>query len=54
MKGTLTLEEAKDTYLNMSQFHKGFIWVNGHNLGRYWDAGPQYKLYCPGVWLKEG
>lgn len=30
------------------------LWVNGKNLGRYWNVGPQYKLYCPGVWLKKG
>jgi beta-galactosidase len=23
-------------------------------LGRYWDIGPQERLFCPGVWLKEG
>jgi beta-galactosidase len=30
------------------------LWVNGHNLGRYWKIGPQQTLYCPGVWLKSG
>ncbi len=33
---------------------KGYIWINGHNLGRYWNIGPQNRLYCPGVWLKKG
>jgi beta-galactosidase len=28
--------------------------VNGHNLGRYWDIGPQTKLYCPASWLVKG
>lgn len=37
----------------MSLFKKGYVWVNGRNLGRYWERGPQFKLYCPGVWLKE-
>ncbi|MDB5143235.1 MAG: beta-galactosidase, partial [Mucilaginibacter sp.] len=27
---------------------------NGHNLGRYWDIGPQKRLYCPAPWLKKG
>ena len=46
--------KTKDTYLDMKGFYKGFIWVNGHNLGRFWRVGPQFRLFCPGVWLKEG
>ncbi len=38
----------------MSHYRKGFVWVNGHNLGRYWDTGPQRHLYCPASWLKKG
>jgi beta-galactosidase len=30
------------------------VWVNGHNLGRYWNIGPQHRLYCPAGWLKRG
>ncbi len=30
------------------------VWVNGHNLGRYWNIGPQQTLYVPGPWLKAG
>lgn len=37
----------------MKNFTKGYVWVNGRNLGRYWNKGPQLKLFCPGVWLKE-
>lgn len=47
------LEEIGDTYLNMNNFTKGYVWINGRNLGRYWKKGPQQKLFCPGVWLKE-
>lgn len=28
--------------------------VNGQNLGRYWDIGPQETLYLPGAWLDQG
>lgn len=28
--------------------------MNGYNLGRYWNKGPQVKLFLPGVWLKKG
>ena len=36
-------------------FTKGFILVNGKNIGRYYNtAGPQKTLYLPACWLKEG
>jgi beta-galactosidase len=33
---------------------KGYVWINGHNLGRYWSAGPQQALFVPAPWLKAG
>lgn len=30
------------------------MFVNRMNLGRYWNKGPQQKLFLPGVWLKKG
>lgn len=54
MKTTFNLDKVGDTYFNMKNFYKGYVWVNGRNIGRYWDLGPQYKLFCPGVWLKKG
>lgn len=53
-RGSFQLEEAADTYFDLSKYEKGLVWVNGHNLGRYWKIGPQTRLYCPGVWLKRG
>lgn len=53
-KGTFDLSEVADTYINVSNYQKGLVWVNGHNLGRYWDIGPQYRLYCPAPFLKKG
>jgi beta-galactosidase len=53
-KGTFQLDSTADTYLDMSAWKKGIVWVNGHNLGRYWYVGPQQRLYCPGPWLKKG
>lgn len=43
-----------DTMLDVSGWGKGMVWVNGINLGRFWDIGPQYTLYLPGCWIKEG
>lgn len=43
-----------DTFLDLSEFGKGMVWVNGHNLGRYWAIGPQQRLYLPAPWLRQG
>ncbi len=53
-KGEFELKETGDTYLDVSKWEKGVVWVNGHNLGRYWNIGPQTRLYCPTPWLKKG
>ena len=53
-KGEFDLTTVGDTYLDVSQWEKGVVWVNGHNLGRYWNIGPQKQLYCPAPWLKKG
>ena len=37
----------------MQGFTKGYVFVNGFNLGRYWKIGPQKSLYLPGSLLKE-
>lgn len=52
--GNFSLESLGDTYIDMQNFQKGIVWVNGHNLGRYWNIGPQQHLYCPAPWLKKG
>jgi beta-galactosidase len=53
-RGTFDLAATGDTYLDMSGWKKGVLWVNGRNLGRYWDIGPQKRLYCPAPFLKPG
>jgi beta-galactosidase len=52
--GHFDLTETGDTYFDMSNYTKGILYVNGHNLGRYWNIGPQQRLYCPASWLKKG
>jgi beta-galactosidase len=52
--GSFTLDRVADTFIDMTGYRKGVVWVNGHNLGRYWDIGPQKRLYCPAPWLKVG
>ena len=53
-KGNFFLASAGDTFLDVSNFKKGVAWVNGHNLGRYWEIGPQKRLYCPASFLRQG
>jgi len=53
-KGTFNLDQVADTYLDLSNWGKGVVWLNGHNLGRYWGIGPQQTLYMPAEWLKKG
>ena len=53
-RGFIDLADIGDTYLDMSGWTKGVVWVNGQNLGRYWDIGPQKRLFCPASFLKKG
>ena len=55
-RGTLHIAGTPtDTFLDSRGFSKGYIWVNGQNLGRYWEtAGPQHTLYVPGPFLHTG
>ena len=47
-------KQTGDTFLNFKGWGKGFAFVNGFNIGRFWDKGPQKKLYIPGPLLKQG
>ncbi|MCC5895631.1 MAG: beta-galactosidase [Alkalibacterium sp.] len=53
-KFSFTIDEIHDTFVDMSGWGKGCVFINGFNLGRFWDKGPQYKLYLPAPLLKEG
>lgn len=52
--GSFMLSKTGDTYLDLSKWGKGCVWINGHHLGRYWNVGPQQTIYVPAEWLKEG
>ena len=47
-------EEQADTFLDLEGFGKGCAFINGFNLGRFWEIGPQKRLYLPGPLLKKG
>lgn len=52
--GTFNLDKVGDTFVDMQDWGKGIVFVNGINLGRYWKVGPQQTLYLPGCFLKKG
>ncbi len=47
-------EEIGDTFVDFTGWGKGFAVINGHHLGRFWEIGPQKRLYVPGPWLNKG
>lgn len=49
-----TLEELRDTYLDMQDWTRGVVFVNGFNLGRYSRLSPYLTLYLPGPLLHLG
>lgn len=53
-KTTVRLERTGDCYLDMADWNKGYLWVNGHLLGRYWRIGPQQRLFCPAPFWRQG
>ena len=52
--GTFTVDKVADTFLYLDSFKKGFVIINGFNIGRYWEIGPQKSLYVPASLLNEG
>ena len=41
------LEASADLFLDTRGWGKGYAWVNGFFLGRYWRRGPQRTLFVP-------
>ena len=56
LRGRLTVGETpRDTFLKLPGFTKGFVLINGFNIGRYYNlAGPQRTLYVPAPLLRQG
>ncbi|TXS03097.1 beta-galactosidase [Streptomyces sp. col6] len=54
-RGTFeTAGGADHAGLELPGWTRGFAWVNGFCVGRYWSAGPQHTLYVPGPVLRDG
>lgn len=48
------VDDPGDAFLAFPGFGKGFAWVNGFLLGRYWEIGPQETYYLPAPLLRRG
>lgn len=54
-RGILDIQEQPmDTFLDLKGWKKGVAFINGFNLGRYWEVGPQRTLYIPAPLLRTG
>lgn len=53
-RGAFTLQQVGDTFLDTRGWGKGYVWINGRNLGRYWKIGPQQTMFVPAGWLRAG
>jgi len=53
-RGHFKVDEPADTFLSLPGWTKGVCFLNGFNLGRYWDRGPQRTLYVPAPLLRLG
>ncbi|MFI6484398.1 beta-galactosidase family protein [Nonomuraea sp. NPDC050663] len=53
-RGEFEVAEPGDTFVELPGWGKGYVWVNGFCLGRYWERGPQRRLYVPAPLLREG
>lgn len=50
----LVAQQPADAYLDLLGWGKGVAFFNGFNLGRYWQIGPQRRLYVPAPLIKTG
>ncbi|MGH8852963.1 MAG: beta-galactosidase [Telluria sp.] len=53
-RGSFDAGRQADTFLDMSGWGQGIVWINGRCLGRYWSIGPTQTMYLPGPWVKRG
>ncbi|EGG23905.1 glycoside hydrolase family 35 protein [Cavenderia fasciculata] len=50
---TFQVENIAETFLSFQGLGKGQLFVNGFNVGRYWNVGPQQTIYIPSVLLYQ-
>jgi beta-galactosidase len=52
--GAFNVDQPASTFLDMRGWSFGVVWVNGHNLGRYWDRGGLRTLFLSEHFLHPG
>ncbi|KAF1299459.1 beta-galactosidase [Enterococcus sp. JM4C] len=50
----IELDKVNNTFLDCRTFGKGVVFVNGQNMGRYWNEGPVRSLFIPDYFWQEG
>lgn len=53
IKGTFKAKSGKNGRIELKGFTRGMVWINGFNIGRYNNIGPQMQLFIPESLLKE-
>lgn len=53
-RADLQVAGPADAWLAFPGGGKGFVWLNGFLLGRYWSVGPQVTLYAPAPLWRAG
>ena len=54
-RAAFDLPESNDTWrLLINASGNGYMYLNGHNIGRHWEGGPQREYYLPECWLNKG
>lgn len=54
LRGTFDLDASADLFLDTAPWGKGYAFVNGFFLGRFWSGGPQRTLYVPAPATRAG
>lgn len=54
LRGSFDLDAPADLFLDTAAWGKGFAFVNGFFLGRYWNTVPQRTLYVPAPVTRAG
>ena len=53
IKGYFEVDDIAETFIRFPG-QKGCIWINGFNIGKYWNVGPDTALYVPSALLQKG
>ena len=45
----------RSLYLRLDGWERGYVWINGRLLSRYWTiGGPQLTVHVPAIYLRTG